>query len=113
MRSHFIHFFLSRSPSTSAQCSPPGYSDYFAAHPDLPSSYWTQGVTDCTPPYPNDGTRSTTWPERELLVLLYNTACSEACSLTAKPDPLSLSLSIRILQLRRDYRLAERHAFAH
>eukprot|EP00581_Thalassiosira_minuscula_P028458 CAMPEP_0183754816 /NCGR_PEP_ID=MMETSP0739-20130205/3731_1 /TAXON_ID=385413 /ORGANISM="Thalassiosira miniscula, Strain CCMP1093" /LENGTH=1540 /DNA_ID=CAMNT_0025991459 /DNA_START=38 /DNA_END=4660 /DNA_ORIENTATION=+ len=49
---------------TANSCSPPGYAEYFAAHPDLPDSYWTQGVSLCTPPYPNDGTRSTTWPEQ-------------------------------------------------
>lgn len=52
---------------TANSCSPPGYDAYFALHSNLPSGYWTQGVTECTPPYPNDGTRSTTWPERELL----------------------------------------------
>ena len=52
---------------TANSCSPPGYDAYFAAHPNLPGSYWTEGVSECTPPYPNDGTRSTTWPERELV----------------------------------------------
>ena len=45
-------------------CSPPGYADYFAVNPGLPSSYWTQGVMACTPPYPSDGTRNDTWPEQ-------------------------------------------------
>ncbi|KAL7541081.1 hypothetical protein ACHAXR_010610 [Thalassiosira sp. AJA248-18] len=49
---------------TANSCSPPGYAEYFAAHPELPSGYWTQGVSLCTPPYPNDGTRGTTWPEQ-------------------------------------------------
>jgi len=49
---------------TANACSPPGYPEYFAAHPDLPSTYWTPGLGLCTPPYPNDGTRGTTWPEQ-------------------------------------------------
>jgi len=49
---------------TANSCSPPGYAEYFAAHPELPSSYWTPGVATCQPPYPNDGTRGTYWPER-------------------------------------------------
>jgi hypothetical protein len=51
------------------QCSPPGYAAYFAANSNLPSSYWTPGLTACTPPYPNDGTRGTTWPEREFTAI--------------------------------------------
>ncbi|KAL7550366.1 hypothetical protein ACHAWF_013610 [Thalassiosira exigua] len=49
---------------TANSCSPPGYADYFANHTDLPDSYWTVGLTSCTPPYPNDGSRSTTYPEQ-------------------------------------------------
>ena len=47
---------------TANSCSPPGYTAYFNANSNLPSSYWTSGLSTCTMPYPNDGT---SWPERE------------------------------------------------
>jgi len=53
---------------TANSCSPPGYAAYFSGvnskNQELPESFWTSGVTLCTPPYPVDGTRSTTWPEQ-------------------------------------------------
>eukprot|EP00521_Asterionellopsis_glacialis_P003008 CAMPEP_0195261998 /NCGR_PEP_ID=MMETSP0706-20130129/9495_1 /TAXON_ID=33640 /ORGANISM="Asterionellopsis glacialis, Strain CCMP134" /LENGTH=1208 /DNA_ID=CAMNT_0040315999 /DNA_START=57 /DNA_END=3683 /DNA_ORIENTATION=+ len=53
---------------TANSCSPPGYSNYFSGvnskNEVLPDSFWTAGVSECTPPYPDDGTRSTTWPEQ-------------------------------------------------
>lgn len=69
---------------TANSCSPPGYAEYFAAHPDLPESYWTQGVSECTPPYPNDGTRSTTWPEQ-----FFN--CAEITILPSGTAPPTIS----------------------
>ena len=48
---------------TANSCSPPGYARYFADN-NLPGSYWTQGVTTCSVPYPQDGTRSSVWPEQ-------------------------------------------------
>jgi len=48
---------------TANSCSPPGYSEYFSNNPTLPSSYWTPGLSKCTPPYPNSGDRSSVWPE--------------------------------------------------
>lgn len=49
---------------TANSCSPPGYAAYFASNSNLPASYWKPGVIECTPPYPNDGSRSSTWPEQ-------------------------------------------------
>lgn len=74
---------------TANSCSPPGYATYFAAHPDLPNSYWTQGVSDCTPPYPNDGSRSTTFPEQffncaEVTILSSGTSSP---TISRKPTP--------------------------
>lgn len=63
---------------TANSCSPPGYAEYFEANPHLPSSYWTPGLDTCTPPYPNDGSRGTTWPER-----FYN--CAEVKVLPSSP----------------------------
>jgi len=67
---------------TANSCSPPGYSEYFAgansAGLSLPDSYWTTGVTLCTPPYPSDGTRSSTWPEQ-----FFN--CAEISVLPSQP----------------------------
>jgi len=64
---------------TANSCSPPGYSNYFSSN-SLPGSYWTSGLTDCTPPYPSDGTRSTTWPEQ-----FFN--CAEVTVHTSEPTP--------------------------
>ena len=53
---------------TANSCQPPGYAAYFGGANSqgktLPSSFWTGSVVECTPPYPSDGTRSTTWPEQ-------------------------------------------------
>jgi len=69
---------------TANSCSPPGYAEYFAAHPDLPDNYWTEDVTFCTPPYPNDGTRGTTWPEQ-----FFN--CAEVSILPSGPSHPTIS----------------------
>lgn len=47
------------------QCTPPGYAEYFARNSDLSGSYWSPGLGACVEPYPNDGSRSSVWPERE------------------------------------------------
>lgn len=51
---------------TANSCSPPGYDDYFLKkHPDLPSEFWTAGLSVCTLPYPPDGdTALSTNPEQ-------------------------------------------------
>ena len=72
---------------TANSCSPPGYAEYFAAHPELPSSYWTPGVSTCTPPYPSDGTRGTTWPERFYNCAEISVTQSGTSSPTVSPKP--------------------------
>ena len=72
---------------TANSCSPPGYANYFASHPELPSSYWTVGVTDCTPPYPSDGTRGTTWPEQFFNCAEISVQSSGTSSPTISPKP--------------------------
>jgi len=72
---------------TANSCSPPGYAEYFAAHPELPPSYWTPGVSTCTPPYPNDGTRGTTWPERFYNCAEISVSQSGTSSPTVSPKP--------------------------
>lgn len=64
---------------TANSCSPPGYADYFSTF-GLPNSFWTSGLTQCTPPYPSDGTRSTTWPEQ-----FFN--CAEVSVTPLAPTP--------------------------
>uniref|UniRef100_A0A7S4M6J5 Chitin-binding type-4 domain-containing protein n=1 Tax=Odontella aurita TaxID=265563 RepID=A0A7S4M6J5_9STRA len=64
---------------TANSCSPPGYAEYFSTN-NLPNSFWTSGLTQCTPPYPSDGTRSTTWPEQ-----FFN--CAEISVNAAAPTP--------------------------
>jgi len=51
--------------SNYTQCTPRGYPEYFARNSDLPGSYWSSGLGECVEPYPNDGSRSSVWPERE------------------------------------------------
>ncbi|KAL7549595.1 hypothetical protein ACHAWF_012862 [Thalassiosira exigua] len=89
---HGEKVLLSWKYITANSCSPPGYKDYFADHPDLPSSYWTTGVTDCTPPYPNDGTRSTSWPEQffncaEVSILPGGPPSTPPPTVSPKPTP--------------------------
>jgi len=72
---------------TANSCSPPGYADYFSAHPDLPDSYWTHGVEECTPPYPSDGTRGTTWPEQFFNCAEVTVLPSGTSSPTVSPKP--------------------------
>jgi hypothetical protein len=71
---HFMICFDAENPhilfKPIFQCLPPGYSAYFAKNSNLPSSYWTQGLATCTTPCPNDGTRGTTWPEREFNAII-------------------------------------------
>jgi len=64
---------------TANSCSPPGYAEYFSTN-SLPNSFWTSGLTLCTPPYPSDGTRSTTWPEQ-----FFN--CAEVAVTPLAPTP--------------------------
>jgi len=63
---------------TANSCSPPGYSEYFSNKPFLPSSYWTPGLSECIPPYPNSGQRSSVWPE-----IFFN--CAEVKILPSAP----------------------------
>ena len=68
---------------TANSCSPPGYAEYFGGANSqgiaLPSSYWTPGLTNCQPPYPNDGSRSTVWPEQ-----FFN--CAQVTVIDAQPS---------------------------
>ena len=77
-------FILSLVRYQSYSCSPPGYTPYFnganSKNEVLPESYWTPGLGDCTPPYPNDGTRGTTWPEQ-----FFN--CAEVTITSSAPSP--------------------------
>mmetsp|Transcript_30370 Transcript_30370/g.52628 ORF Transcript_30370/g.52628 Transcript_30370/m.52628 type:complete len:1046 (+) Transcript_30370:903-4040(+) len=77
------------------KCSPPGYAKYFSDHPDLPDSYWTQGVTECTLPYPNDGTRSTSWPEQFFNCAEVTILSSGTSSPTISPKPTSSPTTAR------------------
>ena len=67
-----------------SSCSPPGYNEYFnggnSQNKVIDSSYWTPGLGLCTPPYPNDGTRGTIWPEQ-----FFN--CAEVSILESVPSP--------------------------
>jgi hypothetical protein len=69
---------------TANSCSPPGYNEYFnganSQNIVIDSSFWTPGLGLCTPPYPNDGTRGTTWPEQ-----FFN--CAEVSILESTPSP--------------------------
>jgi len=68
---------------TANSCKPPGYTEYFAGrnsqNKKLPDSYWKKSVVGCTPPYPNDGARGTSLPER-----FYN--CAEVTIKSAAPS---------------------------
>ena len=65
-------------------CSPPGYQEYFnganSQNKVIDSSFWTPGLGICTPPYPSDGTRGTTWPEQ-----FFN--CAEVSITESAPSP--------------------------
>ena len=53
---------------TANTCSPPGYAEYFGGQNSfgevLPDEFWSPGVSECSLPYPLDGTRSNVWPEQ-------------------------------------------------
>lgn len=69
---------------TANSCSPPGYQEYFnganSQNKVIDSSFWTPGLGICTPPYPSDGTRGTTWPEQ-----FFN--CAEVSITESAPSP--------------------------
>ena len=58
-----IFFYKKWKYITANSCSPPGYSDYFTQN-NIPDSYWSPETPDCQFPYPQDGTRSSYWPEQ-------------------------------------------------
>jgi len=53
---------------TANSCMPPNYKAYFnGANSEskvLPADFWNPVIGDCLPPYPNDGSRSSVWPEQ-------------------------------------------------
>ncbi|KAL3793906.1 hypothetical protein ACHAW5_007069, partial [Stephanodiscus triporus] len=86
--------------TTANSCSPPGYAAYFAKNSDLPSDYWSQSLPTCTLPYPNDGTRDTTWPEQfwncgEITILAGNTTAPHTTS-TPTSSPTTSSPTARL-----------------
>jgi hypothetical protein len=68
---------------TANSCSPPDYAGYFGGtnslNEELPEEFWSAGISNCVPPYPQDGATSGIWPEH-----FWN--CAEV-TILGEPEP--------------------------